>query len=52
MPTLRIHRAPRYTEAMAFIIDDAFLPATLTAHPMTDEEFAVSARNIPISSLR
>ena len=25
---------------MAFLIDDAFLPATLTAHPMTDEEFA------------
>src|ERR1700722_7681513 len=25
---------------MAFMIDDAFLPATLTAHPMTDEEFA------------
>jgi len=25
---------------MAFVIDDAFLPATLTAHPMSDEEFA------------
>jgi Uma2 family endonuclease len=25
---------------MAFVIDDAFLPATLTAQPMTDEEFA------------
>jgi len=25
---------------MAFVIEDAFLPATLTAHPMTDEEFA------------
>jgi Uma2 family endonuclease len=25
---------------MAFVIDDAFLPATLTAHPMTDDEFA------------
>ena len=25
---------------MAFVIDDAFLPATLTAHPMTDEEAA------------
>jgi hypothetical protein len=25
---------------MAFVIDDAFLPATLTAPPMTDEEFA------------
>jgi Uma2 family endonuclease len=26
---------------MAFVLDDAFLPATLTAPPMTDEEFAV-----------
>src|SRR5580700_993987 len=25
---------------MAFMIDDAFLPATLTAPPMTDKEFA------------
>lgn len=25
---------------MAFVIEDAFLPATLTAEPMTDEEFA------------
>ncbi|MGA3240333.1 MAG: Uma2 family endonuclease [Bryobacteraceae bacterium] len=25
---------------MTFVIDDAFLPATLTAQPMTDEEFA------------
>ena len=25
---------------MTFVIDDAFLPATLTAHPMSDEEFA------------
>ena len=25
---------------MPFAIDDAFLPATLTAQPMTDEEFA------------
>lgn len=25
---------------MAFLIDEAFLPATLTAEPMTDEEFA------------
>lgn len=24
---------------MTFAIDDAMLPATLTAHPMTDEEF-------------
>jgi hypothetical protein len=26
---------------MTFAIDDALLPATLTAHPMTDEEFMV-----------
>jgi Uma2 family endonuclease len=25
---------------MAFVIEDAFLPAILTAHPMNDEEFA------------
>ena len=25
---------------MAFLIDNEFLPATLTAHPMSDEEFA------------
>jgi Uma2 family endonuclease len=25
---------------MAFVIDDTFLPATLTARPMTDDEFA------------
>jgi Uma2 family endonuclease len=25
---------------MAFVLSDAFLPATLTAHPMTDDEFA------------
>ena len=25
---------------MAFLIDESFLPAILTAHPMTDEEFA------------
>lgn len=24
---------------MTFVIDDAFLPATLTAHPMTDDKF-------------
>src|SRR5450432_2024865 len=29
-----------YNLQMAFLIDEAFLPATLTAHPMTDEEFA------------
>ena len=30
----------RYTKSMAFVIDDAFLPATLTASPMSDDEFA------------
>jgi Uma2 family endonuclease len=31
---------PRVTlRTMRFVIDDAFLPATLTTHPMTDEEF-------------
>ncbi len=25
---------------VAFLIDTEFLPATLTAHPMSDEEFA------------
>jgi len=25
---------------MAMLLEDAFLPATLTAPPMTDEEFA------------
>ncbi len=25
---------------MPFTIDDAFLPATLTARPMTDQQFA------------
>ena len=29
----------RYDKAMEFVID-AFLPATLTSHPMSDEEFA------------
>jgi hypothetical protein len=24
---------------MTFAIDDAFLPATLSCHPMTDQEF-------------
>jgi Uma2 family endonuclease len=32
---------------MAFVIDDAFLPATLTAHPMTDEEFAAFCAEHP-----
>jgi Uma2 family endonuclease len=25
---------------MAFVLEEKFLPATLTAHPMSDEEFA------------
>ena len=29
---------------MAIVIDEAFLPATLTSPPMTDEEFAVVRR--------
>jgi Uma2 family endonuclease len=32
---------------MALFIDDAFLPATLTAHPMTDEEFAAFCAKHP-----
>src|SRR5580704_12169371 len=32
---------------MAFVIDDAFLPATLTAPPMTDEEFAAFCAGHP-----
>ncbi len=32
---------------MAFVIDDAFLPATLTAHPMTDDEFALCCGEHP-----
>ena len=32
---------------MAFLIDEAFLPATLTAHPMTDEEFAAFCAEHP-----
>ena len=32
---------------MAFVIDDEFLPATLTAHPMTDEEFAAFCAEHP-----
>lgn len=30
----------RYTSPMAFVLEDAFLPATLTVDPMTDDEFA------------
>jgi Uma2 family endonuclease len=33
--------------AMAFLIDESFLPATLTAHPMTDEEFAAFCAEHP-----
>jgi Uma2 family endonuclease len=32
---------------MAFVIDDAFLPATLTAHPMTDDQFAAFCAEHP-----
>jgi hypothetical protein len=32
---------------MAFVLDDAFLPATLTAHPMTDDEFAAFCAEHP-----
>ena len=32
---------------MAFMIDDAFLPAILTAHPMSDEEFAAFCAEHP-----
>lgn len=32
---------------MAFVIDDAFLPATLTAHPMNDDEFAALCAEHP-----
>src|SRR5580700_5393018 len=32
---------------MAFVLDDAFLPATLTAPPMTDEEFAAFCAEHP-----
>jgi Uma2 family endonuclease len=32
---------------MAFVIDDAFLPATLSAQPMTDEEFAAFCAEHP-----
>jgi Uma2 family endonuclease len=32
---------------MAFVIDDTFLPATITAGPMTDEEFAAFCAEHP-----
>jgi hypothetical protein len=32
---------------MAFVLDDKFLPATLTAPPMTDEEFAAFCAEHP-----
>jgi Uma2 family endonuclease len=32
---------------MPFVIEDAFLPATLSAHPMTDEEFAAFCADHP-----
>ena len=37
----------RYTDGMAFLIDEAFLPATLTAPPMSDEEFAAFCAEHP-----
>ena len=37
---------------MAMLLVDAFLPATLTVPPMTDEQFADSALNIPICFLK
>jgi len=32
---------------MAFLIDEAFLPAILTSQPMTDEEFAALCSEHP-----
>ena len=32
---------------MAFVVDDKFLPATLTAHPMTDDEFTEFCAEYP-----
>src|SRR4051812_891791 len=32
---------------MAFLIDESFLPATLSAHPMTDDEFAAFCAEHP-----
>ena len=32
---------------MSFVIDDTYLPATLTASPMTDEEFAAFCAEHP-----
>ena len=32
---------------MAFVLDDTFLPATLSAHPMSDEEFAAFCAEHP-----
>jgi hypothetical protein len=32
---------------MPFVINDANLPATLTAHPMTDEEFTALCSEHP-----
>jgi Uma2 family endonuclease len=32
---------------MTFVIDEAFLPATLSAHPMTDEEFSALCAEHP-----
>jgi Uma2 family endonuclease len=32
---------------MSFVIDDAYLPATLNSQPMTDEEFATFCSEHP-----
>jgi len=37
---------------MAFVIDDAFLPATLTAHPMSGAEFSAFCAEHPDLSLK
>jgi Uma2 family endonuclease len=40
VPAIAGQLTSRYTTAMALILDQEFLPATLTFHPMTDDEFA------------
>ena len=41
------HCPTRYTQTMAFAIDQEHLPAVLTSHPMTDEEFAALCAEHP-----
>ena len=36
-----------YDTSMPFIVEDAFLPATLTSRPMTDEQFAAFCAEHP-----